>query len=162
MIADAVAAGDAARREQPRDVRARAVELRVAELRVVEPSAAWLAVTRGRVGEDAREVHRLPGGSLPVGGSPGVQRPGRSRLALARAIRFGEDVPIDLKTITRPVGRLGAAAQNALEVARFGGLATDEEPSPYEVAQRAARLPAAALLPGLQPRRRPRCCWFRR
>ena len=28
---------------------------------------------------------------------------------------------------------LGAAAQNALEVARFGGLATDEEPSPYEV-----------------------------
>ncbi len=38
------------------------------------------------------------------------------------------------KTLTRPVARLGAAAQNALEVARFGGLATDEEPSPYEVA----------------------------
>jgi putative long chain acyl-CoA synthase len=38
------------------------------------------------------------------------------------------------KTITRPVGRLGAAAQNALEVARFGGLNTHEEPSPYEVA----------------------------
>jgi putative long chain acyl-CoA synthase len=38
------------------------------------------------------------------------------------------------KSITRPVGRLGAAAQNALEVARFGGLTTDEEPSPYEVA----------------------------
>jgi putative long chain acyl-CoA synthase len=37
------------------------------------------------------------------------------------------------KTITAPVGRLGAAAQNALEVARFGGLATDEQPSPYEV-----------------------------
>ena len=35
---------------------------------------------------------------------------------------------------TAPVNRLGAAAQNALEVARFGGLATDEEPSPYEVA----------------------------
>ncbi|MEO7198195.1 MAG: alpha/beta fold hydrolase, partial [Solirubrobacterales bacterium] len=32
-----------------------------------------------------------------------------------------------------PAGRLGAAAQNALEVARFGGLETDEEPSPYEV-----------------------------
>ena len=48
-----------------------------------------------------------------------------------------EDVPIvDLvpKSITRPVGRLGATAQNALEVARFGGLTTDEEPSPYEVA----------------------------
>jgi putative long chain acyl-CoA synthase len=37
------------------------------------------------------------------------------------------------KTITRPVARLGAAAQNALEVARFGGLQTDQEPSPYEV-----------------------------
>ncbi len=38
-----------------------------------------------------------------------------------------------LKTITGPIGRLGAAAQNALEVARFGGLATDEQPSPYAV-----------------------------
>ncbi|MGA9858072.1 MAG: AMP-binding protein [Solirubrobacteraceae bacterium] len=37
------------------------------------------------------------------------------------------------KTITGSIGRLGAAAQNALEVARFGGLATDEVPSPYEV-----------------------------
>ena len=37
------------------------------------------------------------------------------------------------KTLTGPIGRLGAAAQNAFEVARFGGLATDEEPSPYEV-----------------------------
>ncbi len=36
--------------------------------------------------------------------------------------------------VTRPVSRLGAAAQNALEVARFGGLDTDEQPSPYEVA----------------------------
>ena len=38
------------------------------------------------------------------------------------------------KTITRPVGRLGAAVQNALEVARFGGLTTDALPSPYEIA----------------------------
>ncbi len=38
------------------------------------------------------------------------------------------------KTIGAPIGRLGAAAQNALEVARFGGLATDEDSSPYEVA----------------------------
>ena len=46
------------------------------------------------------------------------------------------------KTITGPVTRLGAAAQNALEVARFGGLATDEVPSPYEVVseQRVYRL----------------------
>ncbi len=38
------------------------------------------------------------------------------------------------KTITTPVARIGAAAQNALEVARFGGLETDQAPSPYEVA----------------------------
>src|ERR1700704_1224084 len=46
------------------------------------------------------------------------------------------------KTLTGPVSRLGAAAQNALEVARFGGLATDEEPSPFELAseQRVYRL----------------------
>jgi putative long chain acyl-CoA synthase len=37
------------------------------------------------------------------------------------------------KSLTAPVARLGAAAQNALEVARFGGLETDQEPSPYEV-----------------------------
>ncbi|HET6868531.1 MAG TPA: AMP-binding protein [Solirubrobacteraceae bacterium] len=46
------------------------------------------------------------------------------------------------KTITAPAGRIGAAAQNALEVARFGGLTTDDEPSPYEVTdeQRVFRL----------------------
>jgi putative long chain acyl-CoA synthase len=37
------------------------------------------------------------------------------------------------KTVMRPMGRLGAAAQNALEVARFGGLSTGEQPSPYAV-----------------------------
>ncbi len=58
------------------------------------------------------------------------------------------------KTITAPVARLGAAAQNALEVARFGGLTTDEEPSPYEVIseQRVYRLrhyhPGAKKRPG--------------
>ncbi len=38
--------------------------------------------------------------------------------------------------VTGPVGRLGSAARNALEVARFGGLDTGEEPSPYEVVLR--------------------------
>jgi len=42
--------------------------------------------------------------------------------------------PLPPNPITRPLERLGAAAQNALEVARFGGLATDEQSSPYEVA----------------------------
>ncbi|MBV9606186.1 MAG: AMP-binding protein [Solirubrobacterales bacterium] len=42
-------------------------------------------------------------------------------------------MPLLPKTITAPVSRIGAAAQNALEVARFGGLTTDDEPSPYEV-----------------------------
>ncbi len=39
--------------------------------------------------------------------------------------------PLDV--ITSPFSRAGAAAQNALEVARFGGLETGEEASPYEV-----------------------------
>ena len=44
--------------------------------------------------------------------------------------------PMELvpKTVSRPVARLGAAAQNALEVARFGSLETDQQPSPYEIA----------------------------
>jgi putative long chain acyl-CoA synthase len=42
-------------------------------------------------------------------------------------------MPLLPKTLTGPVSRIGAAAQNALEVARFGGLDTDEEPSPYEI-----------------------------
>jgi putative long chain acyl-CoA synthase len=41
-------------------------------------------------------------------------------------------MPLLPKTITTPVARLGAAAQNALEVARFGGLENDQEASPYE------------------------------
>jgi putative long chain acyl-CoA synthase len=36
--------------------------------------------------------------------------------------------------ISKSASRLGAAAQNAFEVARFGGLETDEEPSPFELA----------------------------
>ncbi len=46
------------------------------------------------------------------------------------------------RAITAPASRLGAVAQNALEVARFGGLSTEEEPSPYEVVaeQRVYRL----------------------
>jgi putative long chain acyl-CoA synthase len=38
-----------------------------------------------------------------------------------------------LRRAARSVARVGAAAQNALEVARFGGLETGDEPSPYEV-----------------------------
>jgi putative long chain acyl-CoA synthase len=47
-----------------------------------------------------------------------------------------------LDTLTRPASRVGAAAQNALEVARFGGLSTDEQPSPFEIVaeQRVYRL----------------------
>ena len=41
-----------------------------------------------------------------------------------------------LRRAARSVTRLGVAAQNALEVARFGGLETGDEPSPYEVAAR--------------------------
>lgn len=41
-----------------------------------------------------------------------------------------ESIP---RALLRPAARLGAAAQNALEVARFGGLDTGEEPSSYVV-----------------------------
>ena len=40
---------------------------------------------------------------------------------------------LNARKLAGSVGRVGAAAQNALEVARFGGLATDEKPSPYAV-----------------------------
>jgi putative long chain acyl-CoA synthase len=36
--------------------------------------------------------------------------------------------------ITQSLSRLGAAAQTVLEVVRFGGLVTDEDPAPYEIA----------------------------
>src|SRR5947209_3581815 len=51
-------------------------------------------------------------------------------------------MPLLPRVLTRPAGRLGAAAQNALEVARFGGLNIDEQPSPFEVVseQRVYRL----------------------
>lgn len=35
--------------------------------------------------------------------------------------------------LTRSIVRFGQAAQNALEVARFGGLETGDESTPYEV-----------------------------
>lgn len=37
------------------------------------------------------------------------------------------------KLVSEPIGRAQALAQNALEVARFGGLDTGEEPSPFDV-----------------------------
>ncbi len=60
------------------------------------------------------------------------------------------------QTITRSAARLGAAAQNALEVARFGGLDTGQQPSPYEVLseQRVYRLRhyhAERVRPGAPP-----------
>src|SRR2546430_2713811 len=49
-------------------------------------------------------------------------------------------MPLLPAPLTRPVARIGAAAPNALEVARFGGLNTDEEASPYELAGRDVHL----------------------
>lgn len=42
-------------------------------------------------------------------------------------------MPTTPKNLMQSASRLGAAAQNALEIARLGGLETDEEPSPYDV-----------------------------
>ena len=40
------------------------------------------------------------------------------------------------EAVTKRAGALGTTAQNVLEVARFGGLETGEEPAPYEVVAR--------------------------
>jgi putative long chain acyl-CoA synthase len=45
----------------------------------------------------------------------------------------GEALARAREGLIRPAARLGAAAQNALEVIRFGGLETGEEPAPFEV-----------------------------
>src|SRR3954447_14139459 len=43
---------------------------------------------------------------------------------------------MDLKgIITEPISKAGSAAQNALEIARFGGLDTGEQPSPFDVVE---------------------------
>lgn len=67
-----------------------------------------------------------------------------------------------IDTVTTPVGRVARHAQNLLEVARFGGLVTGEEPVPYTVVDRspthrlrhysqglAADAPAVVLIPPL-------------
>ena len=53
----------------------------------------------------------------------------RARCSVRRVNPFAE-------LVLRPAARFGAAAQNALEVARFGGLRTTEEASAYDVVVR--------------------------
>ena len=48
--------------------------------------------------------------------------------------------------VTKRAAALGTTAQNVLEVARFGGLETGEEPAPVRVVGARARVPAAPLL----------------
>jgi len=42
---------------------------------------------------------------------------------------------VNLSSITRPVGRLVATAQNGLEILRYGGLRTGDVPSPFQIIQ---------------------------
>ncbi len=63
------------------------------------------------------------------------------------------------RTLTAPMQRAGALAQNALEVARFGGLETGEDASPYEVIARDAVHRTRRYLVATTARR---CCWCRR
>jgi putative long chain acyl-CoA synthase len=58
--------------------------------------------------------------------------------------------------LTAPIGRVGAAAQNALEVARFGGLETGEESSPYEVVAERPTYRLRHYFPGEAEEDRPR------
>jgi putative long chain acyl-CoA synthase len=61
------------------------------------------------------------------------------------------------REVARSVVRFGQAAQNALEVARFGGLETGQEPTPYEVvsARRMYRLRRYGRADADGPRRSP-------
>jgi putative long chain acyl-CoA synthase len=56
--------------------------------------------------------------------------------------------PLLPSLITRPASRLAASAQNALEVARFGGFETGEESSPYEVVARSPVYRLRRYFPG--------------
>ncbi|MCW3064545.1 MAG: acyl-CoA synthetase, partial [Solirubrobacterales bacterium] len=64
-------------------------------------------------------------------------------------------MPLLPKAITDPAARLGAAAQNALEVARFGGLDTGEEPSPYDVVVETRMYRLRRYFPPSSRRRKP-------
>ena len=57
--------------------------------------------------------------------------------------------------------RLGAAAQNVMEVARFGGLETDEEPSPFEVTCEQRNYRLRRYFPALVPNTKAQRCSFR-
>lgn len=56
---------------------------------------------------------------------------------------------LDALNVFRTVRRVGAAAQNALEVARYGGLQTGEEPCPYAVVTRTAMYRLRRYFPAL-------------
>ena len=60
-------------------------------------------------------------------------------------------------------GRLAAAFQNAVEIARFGGLG-EREPSPYEVVARPGQQHhrLRRYFPDAAQRGRPAACWCRR
>jgi putative long chain acyl-CoA synthase len=79
---------------------------------------------------------KIAGSRAACAGS-GCERPWScpTRGVEGRSARGGRFARIGLipDQIAKPASRLGAAAQNAFEVARFGGLETDEEPSPFEV-----------------------------
>ena len=65
-------------------------------------------------------------------------------------------------TLTSPLNRVGAAAQNALEVARFGGLETGEEASPFEVVAERPIYRLRRYFPDEERRRVRRSSWCRR
>ena len=136
--------------------------------RVHEAQAAQIEHHRRPVVQPAEhellELRRR--GEVQLPGRPHDQAPGLlagldGERAVVEAHRDGNRTSLTLdvmpllpSAVTRPAARLGAAAQNALEVARFGGLETGEEPSPYEVVAERARLPAAPLLPATGGQRR--------
>ncbi|MPZ00936.1 MAG: AMP-binding protein [Actinophytocola sp.] len=55
---------------------------------------------------------------------------------------------VEPDVVTGPLGRLVAYAQNGLEVLRFGGLDTGEQPSPFEVVERGPMFRLRRYYPG--------------
>ena len=81
----------------------------------------------------------LTAGSLSPPGLAGpdvVPQLDLTRRQSDRHERGGARMDLSPRGLARSAGLVGAAAQNALEVARFGGLQTGEEPSEFEVVAR--------------------------
>src|SRR4051794_32299592 len=88
------------------------------------PGRAGGVAGRGAVGRSARRGRR----------GPRVAK--RAAWAARRCGPYPPSVRVVPSFVGKPLASLGAAAKNAIEVARLGGLDTGEQPTPYRVVAR--------------------------